>query len=71
MMHWVFGTVHKAAKPNFIINSPKLPKFLKSSSVQVSQALFLASERVLLKNLWWLCEKNQTLLLAISQNTIS
>jgi len=38
--------VHRAAKLVSLKNSLKLPKLLDSSSVQVSQDLFLASEGV-------------------------
>ena len=54
-VHWVSGVahtssaVHRATKPYFINNPIKFPKFLKPSNVQVSQALFLASEGVFLK----------------------
>ena len=47
--HWVCCAAHRASKPYFINNSLKLPKLLKPSSVQVSQALSFDSEGVFLK----------------------
>lgn len=69
---WVCGTAHRAAMPDFIIKSLKLSKLLKSSSLQVSQALFLASEKVFLKHLWWFSVKKlKPYFLAISQKMIA